>query len=117
MRVADDRHIEPASGGHIALRLRYSRGQPIRLTSDAPSFPVFAARAPEIMRSYQEDSLIGRLYVRAAGIDRLDEWHLAVTVPELAAVLDGSERLLVVMTNEIYARRTFSAGQEYEQMS
>ncbi len=83
--------IRPDGGGHLDLLLRYERGLPIRR-----SWPTVmrSATDPLIYRQYQSEALVDVVRSVPAGVDRVDEYELSVTIPELSDLFDGSERLV-----------------------
>lgn len=105
--------LHPESGGSIELHLTYERGPLVRLVADRPTFPVWAALDARILRVYQEDMLLELVRNDAAGINRVQHEMFRLTVPELADLFDGSERLVAIIANPQYARKTFSSGIEY----
>ena len=107
--------LHPAVGGIIELQLTYERGPLVRLVADSPNFPLWAALDPSIQRIYQEDKLLEVIRNDATGINRVQHEMFRLTVPELADLFDGSERLVAIQANPQYARKTFSSGVEYEE--
>jgi hypothetical protein len=105
--------LHPESGGIIELHLTYERGPLVRLVADRPTFPVWAALDSRILRVYQEDTLLEMVRNDATGINRVQYETFRLTVPELADLFDGSERLVAIIANPQYARKTFSSGIEY----
>jgi hypothetical protein len=111
--VVEIYQIHPESGGSIELHLTYERGPLVRLVADRPNFPVWAALDSRILRVYQEDTLLEVVRNDTAGINWVQQETFRLTVPELADLFDGSERLVSIHANPHYARKTFSSGIEY----
>ena len=83
--------IRPDGGGHLDLRLRYERGVPVRR---AWPTSMRSAVDPSMRRHYHSDALLDVVRSIPAGIDRVDDYALSVTIPELSDLFDGSERLI-----------------------
>ncbi len=107
--------LDPQAGGTIELRLEYRREHLMRLVEDRPTFPVYAALDPRILRVYQEDTLSEVVKDATRNIDQTRDFSFCMTVPEMADLFDGSERLVMMMANPVYGRKTFSSGAEYAQ--
>ncbi len=99
--------ITSDSGGEVKLQLEYQRGTLLRLKADRPNFPVWAAADPAILRIYQEDGLMDTVLNAALGVNHVQQIAFHVTVPELADMFDGNERLLAILTNPAYSRSVF----------
>jgi hypothetical protein len=105
-------HVHPEAGGTIELQLTYQRGPLLRQTADRPNFPLWTTADPSIMRVYQEDSVLEILRNDAAGLNLTRDVTFHSTVPELADLFDGSERLVAIIGNPQYGRKVFSPSLE-----
>ncbi len=106
-------HVHPEAGGTIELHLTYERGPLLRQTADRPNFPLWTTANPNIVRVYQEDSVLEILRNDAAGLNLTQELIFRSTVPELADLFDGSEQLVAILGNPYYARKVFSPAIDY----
>ena len=111
--VMESFQLDPEVGGTIELQLTYERGPLMRLVADRPTFPVWAALDSRILRVYQEDTLLEVVRNDATHVNRVQDVTFRLTVPELADLFDGSERLVTIIANPQYERKTFSSGLEY----
>ncbi len=101
-------HVHPEAGGALELQLTYQRGQLVRQMADRPNFPLWAAADPHILRVYQEESVLEILRNDAAGLNLTQELTFRSTVPDLADLFDGSERLVAILNYPYHARKVFS---------
>ena len=74
-----------------ALEFGYRRGVPERVASEGR---VRFAADPEYVRVYGADELVDIVKSVPAAIDRLEQFGLRVTLPELADIFDGSEHVM-----------------------
>jgi hypothetical protein len=107
-RVGEHFQLDPEAGGTIDLQLTYERGPLLRMVGDRPAFPEWAAADTRIQRIHQEESLLEVILLDALGINRVQMLKFQMTVPELADLFDGSERLVSIIGNPQYARKIFS---------
>ncbi len=105
--------VHPEAGGMIELQVTYQRGPLVRQIAEHPNFPLWAAADPRILRVYQEDSVLEMLRNDAAGLNLTQDMTFRSTVPELADLFDGSERLVAILGNPHYARKVFSPNIEH----
>jgi hypothetical protein len=110
--VEEHWEISPETGGVIGLQLRYERGPLVRIVGPEPDFPVWAAAEQSIFRVYQEDTLFEVIRLDVMGINRVAKMRFDITVPELADIFTGEERLVSIFGNPQYARRVFSPQPE-----
>ncbi|EFH81006.1 hypothetical protein [Ktedonobacter racemifer] len=104
--------VQPEAGGLIEVQLTSHRGPLLRQTASSPNFPLWAAADPTIIRIYQEDSVMELLRNDFTGFNRVQDLTLRVTVPALADLFDGNERLVAIIGNPHYMRRVFSPRSE-----
>lgn len=97
--------LSDAGGGTVEVRLRYRRGIPSRMTWPTT---MRSAADPSIVRVYRSEALIDVVRSLPAGIDRVEDYDLRVTVPEFGDLFDGSERLVSIAVVPWFVR------QEYE---
>lgn len=96
-----------AGGGTVELRLRYRRGIPSRA---AWPTTLRSAADPSVARFYRSDALIDVVKSVPAGIDRVEDYSLRVTVPEVGDLFDGAERLVSVAAVPWFIRQEFGAA-------
>jgi len=84
----------------------------LRQTALAPNFPLWAAVDPTIVRVYQEDNVTELLRNAFTGFDRVQDFTFRLTMPALADLFDGKERLVAIWGNPHYMRRVFSPTSE-----
>lgn len=96
--AADDRSV--------TLRLSFARGQPARETA---ALHVFSRANPEFFRIYRYDQCIDVLGVPGAS-SRLQEFQFKAAGDSLAALFDGTERLISVVAVPSYVRQVFLPG-------
>ncbi|SRR6266446_1208465 len=104
--------VHPEVGGTIEVHLTYQRGPLLRQVADHPNFPLWTAANPNIVRVYQEDSVLELLRNDATGLNVTQDVTFHSTVPELADLFDGSERLVAILGNPHYTRKVFSPEKE-----
>ncbi len=105
--------VYPEAGGTIELQLTYQRGPLVHQKADRPNFPLWTTADAGIVRVYQEDSVLEILRNDAAGLNMTQELTFRSTVPELADLFDGSERLVAILGNPHYTRKVFSPEIEH----
>jgi hypothetical protein len=94
--------VRPDGGGHLDLRVRYERGVPVRR---AWPTSMRSAADPAAQRQYHSEGLLDVVRSVPAGIDRLDDYTLSVTIPELADLFEGSGRLVSLTAVPWFVRR------------
>lgn len=102
--VTESVEVTAAGGGTVTLRLRYSRGLPARVASESR---VRSVADPSILRLYRTDELLDVVKSAAQGVDRVTSCEFHVTVPDLADLFDGRERMMSITTSPWYLRRVF----------
>jgi len=108
--ISESYQVDVVAGGTIELRLSYQRGPRIRLAADRPSLLIWTTADPSSVRVYQEDSVMEIVRNEAASLDLAQELLFRSSVPELADLFDGNERLVAILSNPYYARMVFSPG-------
>ena len=93
-----------AGGGAVELRLQYHRGIPSRV---AWPTNLRSAADPAILRVYRSEALIDVVKSVPEGIDRVEDYSLRVTVPELHDLFDGTERLVSITAVPWFVRQEF----------
>lgn len=104
--------VLPEAGGLIEVQLTAQRGPLLRQTASSPNFPLWAAVDPTIVRVYQEDSVMELLRNDVTGFNRIQDLTFRATVPILADLFNGMERLVTIIGNPYYMRRVFSPSSE-----
>ncbi len=93
-------------GGKVELRLRYRRGIPSRV---AWPTTMRSAADPSIVRGYRSEALVDVVKSLPAGIDRVEDYALRVTVPEFGDLFDGSERLVSIAAVPWFVRQEYGS--------
>lgn len=104
--------VDAEAEGTIEIRATYHRGALLRQTALTPNFPLWAAVDPSIVRVYQEDSVTEMLRNAFTGFDCIQDFAFSSTMPALADLFDGRERLVTIWGNPHYMRRVFSSTSE-----
>lgn len=99
--------FEPETGGFVELRLNYRRSVPSLIQSDTPNFPAWSASDPKILRVYQQYDLNELVWLRDKEPQHLKHWAFRAETPELQDIFDGSEQLIQITCNSLYARKVF----------
>ncbi|MGH2347973.1 MAG: hypothetical protein ACRDFT_00745 [bacterium] len=101
--------LREIGGGTVELRLRFRRGVPSRL---AWPTTILSAADPGTMRLYRSEALNDVVKSVPAGIDRIEQYSLRVTVPEMSDLFDGAERLISITAVPWFVRQEYgpSAG-------
>jgi hypothetical protein len=94
--------VRDASGGIIDLRLQYQRGVAARVKVDAKPRSTVDAN---FFRIYRVDQGVDVVRSVPTSVDRVQQYSLRVTIPELRTMLDGSEQLVSVSLLPWYTRQ------------
>jgi hypothetical protein len=89
------------AGGEVVLDLQYRRGVPARAKSQVN---VRSPVEPTIHRIHRLDQLVDVVKSMPAGIDRVQNYRLRVTVPELSDLFNGAEQLVGIAVNPWHLR-------------
>lgn len=96
--------VAPETGGRLAVSLEWGAGVPGR--SQAESL-VHSAVEPDFFRIYRYDQYVDLVMSGPAQVDRTESLAVDVAIPELAALFDGSERLVGVLSVPWYMREVW----------
>jgi hypothetical protein len=102
--VTESWEMRSNAGGAIDLRVQYQRGTPSRAKAEGK--PRSGADL-NIWRIYRFEQGVDVVRSIPAGIDRVRNYQLKVTVPELGKLFDGSEQLVSISAIPWYTRQTF----------
>lgn len=94
--------VRDAGGGTIELRLQYQRGVTARVKAE--SKPRSAVDA-NFFRIYRVDQGLDVVRSVPTGVNRVQQYSLRVTIPELRKIVDGSEQLVSVSLLPWYVRQ------------
>ncbi len=94
--------VRDAAGGTIELRLQYQRGVASRVKSESKPR---SAVEPNFFRIYRVDHGLDVVKSVPAGIDRVQQYSLRVTMAELRKLFDGSEQLVSISLLPWYLRQ------------
>lgn len=95
--------VRDAAGGTIELRLQYQRALPSRTKLEAKPH---SAVDPSFFRIYRIEQGVDMVKSVPAGIDRVPNYQLRVTVPELRKLFDGTEQVVSIAVIPWYIRQT-----------
>lgn len=90
--------------GAIELRIQYQRALPFRAKKEQK---IYSATEPSFFRIYRTDSATDMVKSIPAKINRVQDYHLSVSVPELSNIFDGSEQLVGLSVIPLYVRQVF----------
>jgi hypothetical protein len=110
--IREGYHVHLAAGGTIECQVTYERGPLLHQTADRPNYPLWSAVDANMVRVYQEESVLEILRNDATGLNVTRDVLFRSTVPELADLFDGSERLVGILSNPYYTRKVFSPERE-----
>jgi len=96
--------VNPASGGAVTLNVEYQREVP---TPQSQETRPRSAVEPDFFRIYYVNQLVDIVNSTSDGVDRAPSHGLSVTVPELADMFDGNEKLVGIAVTPSYTRQTF----------
>jgi len=91
-------------GGSMAVGLTFVTAVPRRGENE---LHVYSASDPAVHRIYRIVDATDVLLSTPLGIDRLTERDIAIDLPELRSLLDGSETLVFVLHQPVYRREVF----------
>ena len=94
--------VRERGGGVVSLRLEYPRGALARSKSEAK---IYGGPDPAFFRIYRVDQAADLLRSVPTGTDRLKQYQLHVSVPELKSMFDGSEQVISVAAFPLYVRQ------------
>ncbi len=96
--------VQDKAGGMLQLRMEYRRAVPMR--GDRKMKPRSAVQ-PSFFRIYHFDE--GRDMVKSipAGIDRVQNYQLRMTLSELRPLFDGTEEIVAIIVNPWQVRKFY----------
>ena len=96
--------MKTSEGGEIKLTLEYKRAVPHR---ENQVLKPRSAVDPDYYRIYRVDRCIDLIKSIHNDIDRVQKFRLRVTVKELGKMFDGNEKIIGILSNPYYNRRTY----------
>jgi hypothetical protein len=102
--VEDFWEVRDTRGRSMDLRVQYQRALPSR---DKLEMKVYSAVEPSFFRIYRIDAATDIVKSIPAGIDRVQNYQLRVTVSELSKLFDGSEQLVGIAVCPMFLRQVF----------
>ncbi len=102
--VEDFWEVRDARGGAIELRVQYQSALPSRAKAEQK---IYSAVEPSFSRIYRIETATDLLKSIPAGINRVQNYQLRVTVPELSKLVDGTEQLVGISSIPLYVRQIF----------
>ena len=88
----------------IELRVKYQASQPFRNKSEQK---VYSAKDPGFFRIYRFDSATEMLKSVPMNVNRIQEYTLRVTTPEMSSIFDGNEQVVAITAIPLYVRQVF----------
>jgi len=102
--VSDLWELRDSARGMLKFRIKYQRAVPSRAKQELqPRSSV----EPTFFRIYRVDQGTDLIKSIPANIDRVQSYKLQVTVAELREMFDGSEKIVGILVNPWYVRKTF----------
>ena len=103
--VSDDFwEIRDTRGGSIEVRVQYQQALPLRAKAEQK---IYSAAEPSFFRIYRTETATDLLRSIPAGINRVQNYQLRVTMPELKNLFDGSEQLVGIIAYPLFLRQIF----------
>jgi hypothetical protein len=100
--VSDVWELRDSAGGIIKFQINYQRAIPRRAKQELrPRSSV----DPDFFRIYRVDQGMDLIKSVPAGIDRVQNYQLNVTVSELRKMFDGSEKVVGILANPFFIRK------------
>ncbi len=96
--------VRDARGGSIEFRVQYQLALPVRAKAEQK---IYSAVEPSFFRIYRFEQATDTLKSIPAGINRVENYQLRVTVPELGKLFDGTEQLVGIINTPLYVRQIF----------
>ncbi len=88
----------------ITFHIQYQQGFPFRNKSEQK---VYSAKEPGFFRIYRIDSATEMVRSVPMKVDRIQDYRLRVTAPELSGICDGSEQVVAIVAVPLYVRQVF----------
>jgi hypothetical protein len=103
--VSDDFwEVRDTRGGSIELRVQYQQALPLGAKSEQK---VYSAVEPSFFRIYRMETATDVFKSIPAGINRVQNYQLRVTMPALKNLFDGSEQLVGIIAYPLFVRQIF----------
>jgi hypothetical protein len=96
--------VQDSAGGILEFRMDYQRAVPNRMKKE---LKVRSNVEPDFFRIYRDDRTSDIVKSIPAGIDRVHNYQLRVTMSELSKMFDGSEQLIGISVNPCFVRQVF----------
>jgi len=102
--VSDLWELQDSAGGILKFQVKYQRAIPMRAKQELrPRSSV----EPDFFRIYRVDQGSDLIKSIPAGIDRVQSYQLQVTVSELRKLFDGTEKIVGIVVNPWFVKKTF----------
>jgi hypothetical protein len=101
---SDTWEFKGSSGVLIDFHVQYDRALPMRAK---PVQKIYSGADPQFYRIYKTDYLTDLVKSIPAKIDRVKDYRLKVSVPELGKLFDGTEQLVGIVLIPAYVRDIF----------
>lgn len=97
--------VVPETGGELSLLLEFKTGRRGWGLSEST---VYSAGNPDFMAVYRWDSLTDVVMSTEMAKQMNGSFSLSNSVPELASIIDGKEKVMAILDIPVRVRRTFS---------
>ena len=94
--------LRDSAGGMLQFRIEYQRAVPSRAKQELQPH---SSVEPDFFRIYRVDQGMDLIKSVPAGIDRVQNYQLNVTVSELRKMFDGSEKVVGILANPFFIRK------------
>lgn len=103
--IAEDTWVAgEANNALIELRVKYQLSLPFRNKSEQK---VYSAKDPDFFRIYRIDSATEMLKSVPMNVDRIQDYSLRVTAPEMTSIFNGTEKVVAITAIPFYSRQVF----------
>jgi hypothetical protein len=96
--------MKTSEGEEIKLKLEYERAVPLR---ENQVLKPRSAVDPDYYRIYRVDRCNDLIKSIHSDLDRVQKFEFFVTIKELSKVFDGNEKIVGILSNPYYNRRTY----------
>jgi hypothetical protein len=96
--------VQDSAGGILEFRMEYQRAVPKRIKRE---FKTRSNVEPDFFHIYRDDYAVDTVKSIPAGIDRVQNYKLRVTMSELRKMFNGTEQLVGISVNPCRVRQLF----------
>lgn len=88
----------------IELRVKYQASLPLRNKAEMTAY---SAKDPDFFRIYRLDTATEMIKSVPMNVDRIQDYQLKISVPEVSGIFDGTEQVVAIMANPLYVRKIY----------